>query len=154
MEVRGKIAVLLVDRTPAELAPARAALEDSGMKVTVADKDGFARGRRISRRSTWCCSATCPWKTSARTAPHCCATYTRNGGGLLMAGGPKSFGAGGYYKTAVEEVLPVYMDPYREPVTQAVVLILDKSWSMGDMAGSKASKIDMIREAAIATSAG
>ena len=32
------------------------------------------------------------------------------GGGLIMIGGPRSFGAGGYLKTPVEKILPVFMD--------------------------------------------
>ena len=29
------------------------------------------------------------------------------GGGLLMTGGPHSFGQGGYFRSALEELLPV-----------------------------------------------
>ena len=39
------------------------------------------------------------------------AHYVRDtGGGLLMIGGPSSFGSGGYYKTPIERILPVDMD--------------------------------------------
>lgn len=34
-----------------------------------------------------------------------------NGGGLLMVGGPDTFGAGGWIGSAIEEVLPVRLDP-------------------------------------------
>ena len=61
------------------------------------------------------------------------------GGGLVMVGGDKSFGAGGYLKTPVEMALPVSMDV---PTTLefpgfALVLVIDKSSSM---AGSIAKK--------------
>ena len=37
--------------------------------------------------------------------------YVRDmGGGVLMLGGEKSFGAGGYYRTPLEKILPVDMD--------------------------------------------
>src|SRR5262245_65439514 len=37
--------------------------------------------------------------------------YVRDmGGGLLMVGGEKSFGAGGYYGTPLEKILPVDVD--------------------------------------------
>ena len=32
------------------------------------------------------------------------------GGGLVMIGGEQSFGLGGYYKTLIEEILPVRSD--------------------------------------------
>ena len=38
-------------------------------------------------------------------------TYVQDlGGGLIMLGGDQSFGLGGYYKTTIEEILPVRSD--------------------------------------------
>ncbi len=72
-------------------------------------------------------------------------TYVeRFGGGLVMVGGDESFGLGGYYRTVLEQLLPVRCDIQRErdrPVT-AMVLIIDKSGSMGGI------KIEMAKEAA------
>ena len=61
------------------------------------------------------------------------AQYVRDaGGGLLMAGGDSSFGAGGYYKTPVERVLPVDMDARSQVQVpgMSLVLVVDKSGSM------------------------
>jgi len=59
--------------------------------------------------------------------------YVRDlGKGLVMVGGPRSFGAGGYQKTALEETLPVDMgvrDRQKEPDI-ALVVVIDKSGSM------------------------
>ncbi|HEY7591220.1 MAG TPA: VWA domain-containing protein [Candidatus Limnocylindrales bacterium] len=59
--------------------------------------------------------------------------YVRDlGRGLVMVGGPKSFGAGGYAKTPVEETLPVDMgvrDRQKQPDV-ALVVVIDKSGSM------------------------
>ena len=59
--------------------------------------------------------------------------YTRDlGRGLVMIGGPNSYGAGGYKRTPLEEVLPVDMDVrdrQREPDI-ALVVVIDKSGSM------------------------
>ncbi len=72
-------------------------------------------------------------------------TYVeRFGGGFIMVGGDESFGLGGYYRTVLEQILPVRCDIQREqdkPVT-AMVLIIDKSGSMGGI------KIEMAKEAA------
>ncbi|RMF87005.1 MAG: VWA domain-containing protein [Nitrospinota bacterium] len=60
--------------------------------------------------------------------------YVRDGGGgFLMLGGDQSFGAGGYYQTPVEALLPVNMDiPSRMTVPSlCMVLVIDKSDSMG-----------------------
>jgi uncharacterized membrane protein len=55
------------------------------------------------------------------------------GRGLLMTGGEKSFGAGGYLRTPIEEALPVYMDVRNKEyeANLALVLAVDKSGSMG-----------------------
>src|SRR4051812_2179932 len=59
--------------------------------------------------------------------------YVRDlGRGLVMVGGPKSYGAGGYAKTALEETLPVDMgvrDRQKQPDI-ALVVVIDKSGSM------------------------
>jgi Mg-chelatase subunit ChlD len=75
------------------------------------------------------------------------------GGGFVMIGGTNSFGIGGYYGTPVEEILPVSMDVRKKkklPVT-ALILVIDKSGSMGDTAGGDKQKIVLAREAAIVT---
>lgn len=73
------------------------------------------------------------------------------GGGLIMTGGPSSFGAGGWNGTPVEDVLPLELDPPRELrlPTAALVLIIDKSGSMRDgVAGARASKQEVANEGA------
>jgi uncharacterized membrane protein len=59
--------------------------------------------------------------------------YVRDlGRGLVMVGGPRAYGAGGYTKTAIEETLPVDMgvrDRQKQPDVSLVVVI-DKSGSM------------------------
>ena len=59
--------------------------------------------------------------------------YVRDlGKGLVMIGGPESYGAGGYQKTPIEEALPVDMgvrDRQKEPDI-ALVVVIDQSGSM------------------------
>ena len=68
--------------------------------------------------------------------------YVRDmGGGLLMLGGEKSFGAGGYYRTPMEKLLPVDMDiPTKMSIPSlSLVMVIDKSDSMGSSLGDNRS---------------
>jgi Mg-chelatase subunit ChlD len=55
------------------------------------------------------------------------------GGGFIMLGGDQSFGLGGYYRTVIEDILPVRSDfeKEKEKPSLAMVLVIDKSGSMG-----------------------
>lgn len=76
--------------------------------------------------------------------------YVRDGGGgLVMVGGPDSFGPGGYTGTPVEKALPVKMDisGRGELPSLGLMLVVDKSGSMSGYVGG-ASKVDLAKEAA------
>ncbi len=78
-------------------------------------------------------------------------SYVRDlGGGLVVVGGPTSYGVGGYYRTPLEETLPVEMhikDTLRRP-TLAMVFIIDHSGSMAETSGGVV-KLELAKEAAI-----
>lgn len=78
--------------------------------------------------------------------------YVRDlGGGLLVIGGSQSYGAGGYFRTPLERILPVDMRPPArlEMPHVALLFVIDKSGSMG--AGSEGNtKLDLAKAAAIA----
>lgn len=58
--------------------------------------------------------------------------YVEEGGSLAMAGGDQSFGLGGYQDSPIARALPVIMKPpQHRQRTRALVLIIDKSGSMG-----------------------
>lgn len=69
------------------------------------------------------------------------------GGGFIMIGGEESFGIGGYYRTSIEDALPVRMrsEKKKDTPSLAMMLVVDKSGSM------QGEKMDLAKEAAIAT---
>lgn len=71
------------------------------------------------------------------------------GGGLVVVGGTRSFGIGGYAGTPLEEALPVGMDVrHRLAIpSMAVVLVLDASGSMVGF-GSEPAKVELAKETA------
>ena len=75
-------------------------------------------------------------------------SYVENGGGLMMTGGPDSFGFGAWYRTPVEDILPVNTDLRTEvelPLV-ALVIVLDRSQSMST---GNPSKLDLAKEGAL-----
>lgn len=80
-------------------------------------------------------------------------TYVRDlGRGLVCIGGEESYGVGGYFRTPLEETLPVEMrirDKARMP-TLALVFVVDKSGSMGS-GGTVGGppKVELAKEAVI-----
>ena len=77
-------------------------------------------------------------------------TYVHDlGGGLVMLGGEQSFGLGGYYKTPIEEALPVTMIARQrlDVPSTSVVLIIDRSGSMNRSDG-EFNRLDLAKEAA------
>ncbi|MBV8451213.1 MAG: VWA domain-containing protein [Deltaproteobacteria bacterium] len=58
--------------------------------------------------------------------------YVIGGGALAMVGGDQSFGLGGYENSTIARIMPVVMKPPQHLIrTRALVLIIDKSGSMG-----------------------
>ncbi len=94
--------------------------------------------------------------------------YVRDlGKGLIMIGGDRSYGVGGYSQTPIEEALPVYMDVRnrQERPDLALIFVIDKSGSMNachcsgpDRQTSQprqggTPKIDIAKEAVVQASA-
>ena len=88
--------------------------------------------------------------------------YVRDmGGGVLMLGGEKSFGAGGYYRTPLEKILPVDMDvPTKVSIPSlAMVMVIDRSDSMGSSVsgapssgfGDRTTKLEVAKIAAFSS---
>ncbi len=81
--------------------------------------------------------------------------YVRDlGGGLVLMGGDKSMGPGGYSQTPIEDVSPVSFDikQDRRRASLAEVILIDYSGSMAASAG-KYTKLDLANEASARSAA-
>ncbi|MDX1680008.1 MAG: VWA domain-containing protein, partial [Akkermansiaceae bacterium] len=77
------------------------------------------------------------------------------GGGLLMVGGRHSFGAGGYFQSSIDELLPVSMELKADhrKLALAMCIVLDRSGSMsaaagGGAGGAAVTKMDLANQGA------
>lgn len=73
--------------------------------------------------------------------------FVQRGGGLLLLGGDRSFGLGGYIETPLEEISPLKFVPPRTTkrrLNSAIALVVDKSRSM-----LSEGKIDAAKRAAL-----
>jgi uncharacterized membrane protein len=79
------------------------------------------------------------------------AWVRESGGGLMMTGGQKAYGAGGYFQSPVDPVLPVSMELRREhrKFSVAIVVALDRSGSMSVSAGGGRTKMDLANISAV-----
>lgn len=77
-------------------------------------------------------------------------TYVRDlGGGLVVVGGPQTYGPGGYFNTPLEAALPVEMqikDQQRLPQL-TIAYVIDRSGSMGAISPSGVPMIELAKEA-------
>lgn len=75
----------------------------------------------------------------------------KSGTGFLLTGGKNAFGLGGYYKSPLENVLPVTMELRNEhrKLSMAIVLVLDRSGSMSMPARGGRTKMDLADAASV-----
>jgi len=73
------------------------------------------------------------------------AWISHAGGGLMLTGGKNMYGPGGYFKSALDPLLPVSMELRREhrKLKLAIVVALDRSGSMSMSAGGGRTKMDL-----------
>lgn len=73
------------------------------------------------------------------------------GGGLLVCGGSSSFAKGGYYKTALETILPVSLEDRNQSkkISAAFSIVMDRSGSMQMSTPSGETKMSLANNAAV-----
>ncbi len=141
----GKPSVLIVDSNVQETSQLRWALEEQDLIVQVRPSEGLPRTLSELQKFDCVVLSNIPATSMTLQQMEIMRTYVEDlGGGLVMIGGDQSFGLGGYYKTTLEEILPVRsnFDKEKEKPSLAMVLVIDKSGSMGG------EKMEMAKDAA------
>ena len=148
VRVSGRPKVLLIEREEREARFLSEALADEGIDIEVRPETGVPSDLNDLLNYKLLILSDISADRFAPGAMDAVKTYVRDyGGGLMMLGGEHSFGLGGYYRTPIEDTLPVKM-PIKKNIEKpnlAIALVIDKSGSMGG------HKIELAKEAAIAS---
>lgn len=154
VQVTGSPVVLVVEGTPGAAANLVSALEAGKVRAEVRDPATLPRDLQGYRQY----SAIVLANVSATQLTEADMERIRTavsdlGLGLVMTGGPDSFGMGGWFQTPIEKALPVHMDlrGKEQLPSLGLVLVIDKSGSMSG--GSGADKMELAKEAAIRATA-
>ncbi|MBL4845283.1 MAG: VWA domain-containing protein [Planctomycetes bacterium] len=146
--VAGKPRVLIIERNPREIRYLEDALREESMSVEVRPPLGLPQELNELLDVDALILSDVPADAFQPAQLRLVERYVKElGGGLLMLGGEQSFGLGGYYRTPIEDALPVRM-PIKKDIEKpslALLLVIDKSGSMDG------EKIQIAREAAIAS---
>lgn len=133
-QVFGPPHVLVVEGTAGEAGNLVNALLAAGMEATVVPPEALPGSLTALAPYDSVVLANVPAAALPEPTQEVLASFVRDlGRGLVMLGGPESYGAGGYLRSPLERALPVDMDirrRSREP-NVALVLAVDKSGSMG-----------------------
>lgn len=146
--VAGRARVLVLHRAPSRMRHFRRALEKQGFGIEVRSPIGLPSTLDNLLDFDAVVLADIPaTDIPVRSMENLRQYVTEFGGGLLMLGSENSFGLGGYYRTPVEEVLPIAsrFEKEKESPSMAMVLVIDKSGSMQGV------PIELARQAAKAT---
>ncbi len=148
VSVSGKPKILLIDENESQTRYLTRVLEDAKIRVDVRNGLGVPDELADLQNYELVIFSDVPANRLNEKQMELIRTYVQDlGGGFMMLGSENSYGLGGYYKTPIEEILPVRTDTEKKKETPslAMVLVIDKSGSMGGI------KIELAKEAARAT---
>ena len=139
--VGGEGRVLVISETPGEIEAFLAAIRAGGIETVVEPPGILAQGPSFLNGFDSVVLANVPRWNIDTTSDRALKSYVHDlGGGLLMLGGDRSFGAGGWIDSETAEVLPVRLDPPQErQMTRGALALIMHSCEMpqGNFWGEK-----------------
>lgn len=129
----GKPRVLIIESDPDLIRELAYALEDEGIQVDVRPPQGMPDTLAGLQNYELLMLSNVPATVLSQQQMEIARTYVQElGGGFIMLGGEQSFGLGGYYKSTLEEILPVRSDfeKEKEKPSLGMVIVIDRSGSM------------------------
>ncbi len=151
-EVTGPSRVLLVSTDDQEVASLREALTAAGLEVEQQGPHDLPLGLAPLSSYDSIILANISGADLTDDRMRFLQAYVRDlGGGLVVIGGPTSYGVGGYYDTPLEETLPLEMQLRdKERIPQLTMLfVVDRSGSMEIASSSGVSNLELAKEAVI-----
>ena len=137
IRVRGKPSVLALHREPKDLRPIARVLREQDFSIDVRGNKGLPDTLEGMLAFDAIMLADIPATDLSTRQMELLKLYTTDfGGGLIMTGSENSFGLGGYYRSPVEEVLPLIsrFEKEKSKPSLAMTLVIDKSGSMSGVA--------------------
>ncbi len=129
----GKPKVLIIESDPNLIRDLAYALEEEGIQSDVRPPQGMPESLADLQNYELMILSNVPATKLSQQQMEITRTYVQElGGGFIMLGGEQSFGLGGFYKSSMEEILPVRSDfeKEKENPSLGMVLVIDKSGSM------------------------
>ena len=131
--VQGPPRILVISNDPADIEHLVPALQETGFELDVVSPSNFSTDTRILIEYDSVVIVDVPATQLSNRQMERLQTYVRDlGGGLVFIGGIESYGPGGYFRTALEEALPLetqIKDRQRLPQLTLAYLV-DRSGSM------------------------
>ncbi|MBI1337474.1 MAG: VWA domain-containing protein [Phycisphaera sp.] len=151
--VHGKGRVLVIDGVgdaPGRVLPD--ALQSHGIDTQVLPAYSFPTNAGMLNKYDAVILNNVPAEMLSPVQQRLLAQYVNDlGGGMVMVGGPDSFGAGGWTNSPIDQILPVTCQVPSQSVlpSGALVLVIDRSGSMGSpVGGSQYTQQEIANEAA------
>lgn len=138
VKIQDKPHVLYVESEPAHAEPLKAVLEENGFIVDVISAAEMPTELVALQRSDALILSNIPADALSTQQLNAVENYVRAlGHGLVVLGGPRAFGTGGYTDTALERVLPVEMTPRQQQESVALLFVIDTSGSMANYVNAR-----------------
>ncbi len=148
VDVRGRLRMLYIEGEPGEATYLIQAMEKEGIQLELRAPGNIPTTAQELSGYDGVILSDVPAHKLGEPAMVAIRDYVdKLGGGFIMLGGPNSFGVGGYYRTPIEDILPVRLKAPDEEEKQssALAILIDRS---GSMSGEK---LEMAKSASIAT---